>query len=112
ILTDEAQELHDSALVIDGHNDLPWEIRDQGSASFDKLDISLPQSSLHTDIPRLRKGGVGAQFWSVWVPAYTDEEGTALAMTLEQIEIVKAMLARYPDTFELALTPDDVRRIH
>jgi membrane dipeptidase len=91
---------------------MPWEIRDQGSASFSKLDISQPQPKIHTDIPRLRKGGVGAQFWSVWVPAYTAYDGTALAMTLEQIEIVKAMMARYPDTFELALTPADVRRIH
>lgn len=112
VVTDEAQKIHDSALVVDGHNDLPWEIRDQGSASFEKLDISQPQSSLHTDIPRLRKGGLGAQFWSVWVPTYTSEEGTALATTLEQIQIVKAMIARYPDTFELALTPADVKRIH
>jgi membrane dipeptidase len=111
VLTDEARQLHESSLVDDGHNDMPWEIRDQGSASFTKLDISQPQPKLHTDIPRLRKGGVGAQFWSVWVPAYTAEEGTALAMTLEQIELVKAMIARYPETFELALTPADVERI-
>ncbi|MEX2169296.1 MAG: dipeptidase, partial [Pirellulales bacterium] len=112
VLTDEAQKLHGSSLVVDGHNDLPWEIRDQGSASFTKLDISQPQHKLHTDIPRLRKGGVGAQFWSVWVPPYTADDGTALAMTLEQIELVKVMIARYPETFELALTPEDVKRIY
>lgn len=112
VLTDEAQKIHASSLVIDGHNDMPWEIRDQGSASFTKLDISQPQPTLHTDIPRLRKGGIGAQFWSVWVPAYTADDGTALAMTLEQIELVKAMIARYPETFELALTPEDVNRIY
>src|SRR5215217_4402093 len=63
-LTDTAIKLHKSALMIDGHNDMPWEIRTKGSSSFDKIDISKPQSKLQTDIPRLRQGGVGAQFWS------------------------------------------------
>jgi membrane dipeptidase len=76
------------------------------------LDISKRQEDLHTDIPRLLQGGLGAQFWSVYVPARTAREGTALLQTLEQMKLVKAMITRYPDTFELALTAEDVERIH
>jgi membrane dipeptidase len=112
VLTDAARELHRRSLVVDGHNDMPWEIRTQGSSSFTKLDISQPQPKLHTDIPRLREGGVGAQFWSVWVPVDLGYKGQALATTLEQIELVKLMLDRYPETFELALTTGDIERIH
>jgi membrane dipeptidase len=112
VLTDAARDLHSRSLVIDGHNDMPWEIRKQGSSSFAKMDISRPQPTLQTDIPRLKTGGVGAQFWSVWVPVETGYQGTALATTLEQIDLVKQMMARYPDTFELALTADDIDRIH
>lgn len=111
-LTEAAKKLHESSLVIDGHNDMPWELRKQGSSSFDKMDISKPQPKLQTDIPRLRKGGVGAQFWSVWVPGETGYRGEALSTTLEQIDLVKRMIARYPDTFELALSTDDIERIH
>jgi membrane dipeptidase len=86
-------------------------IRTVGSSTFDRLDIAQPQPQLHTDIPRLRSGGVKAQFWSVSVPADTRRNGTALSATLEQIAIVKAMLARYPETFELALNTDDIQRV-
>lgn len=112
VLSDRARELHSHSLLIDGHNDMPWEIRKQGSSSFEKMDISQPQPKLQTDIPRLRQGGVGAQFWSVWVPVELGYKGTALSTTLEQIELVKQMIARYPDTFALALTADDIERIH
>jgi membrane dipeptidase len=111
VLTDEARKLHAETLLIDGHNDLPWELRQQARGQFDKLDISKVQKSLQTDIPRLRQGGVGAQFWSVWVPGETSKRGAALSTTIEQIELVKAMIARYPETFELALTVDDIQRI-
>ena len=111
VLTDAARRIHAKALLIDGHNDLPWELRAQGSLSFEKLDLAQPQKTLQTDIPRLRQGGVGAQFWSVYVPAITAYDGTALIATLEQIEMVDAMIDRYPDTFELALTVDDINRI-
>lgn len=111
VVSDEARVIHGRSYVFDGHNDLPWEIRERGSRSFDKLDISQSQPQIHTDIPRLRAGGVGAQFWSVYVPAHTVASGLAHQMTLEQIEIVQAMLAKYPETFELALTSDDVVRI-
>lgn len=104
-------ELHRSCLMIDGHNDLPWEIRTKGSSDFSKLDISQPQPTLQTDLPRAREGGLDAQFWSVWVPAELDGTGKALSTTLEQIELVKLMLKRYPDALGLALTADDIERV-
>jgi membrane dipeptidase len=107
----EAKAIHSRGFVFDGHNDLPWIVRTDASRSFDKLDISKPQPKIHTDIPRLKTGGVGAQYWSVFVPADTLRTGVAHQTTLEQIEIVKAMVARYPETFELALNSDDVNRI-
>lgn len=110
-LTEAAAQLHASALLIDGHNDLPWEIRKNGSSDFSKLDISQTQESLQTDIPRLRKGGLKAQFWSVWVPVEYGYQGTALGTTIEQIKLVKSMVARYPNDFALALTADDIERV-
>jgi membrane dipeptidase len=112
VLTDAARELHNSSLVIDGHNDMPWEIRTNGNSNFDKLDISQPQPKLQTDIPKLREGGVDAQFWSVWVPVEAGYRGEALSTTLEQIDLVKKMVARYPETFELAYSAADIERIH
>ncbi len=90
--------------LIDGHNDLPWEIRDRFKGDLSAVDLSSDtarlafqagQWPLMTDIPRLRAGHVGAQFWSVWVP--TDVKGfQAVQVTLEQIDVVKRMTARYP----------------
>ncbi len=111
VVSERAQKIHDAATLIDGHNDLPWALRENGSPSFEKLDIAAACPSLHTDIPRLRKGGVKAQFWSVYVPASTRLKGGALQTTLEQIAIVEAMIARYPDVFEMARTADDIERI-
>ncbi|REK12910.1 MAG: membrane dipeptidase [Planctomycetota bacterium] len=111
IVSDEARRIHESAILIDGHNDLPWAIRSNGSSSFTRMNIAEPQPKLHTDIPRLRAGGLKAQFWSVWVPAGTRHDGKSLSTTLEQIDIVRAMIERYPDTFELALTAEDIERI-
>lgn len=100
--------------LIDGHNDVPWQYR-RLKAGFDTLDLardtSQPPARMATDIPRLRAGGVGGQFWSVYIPtAYTN--GTAVQAVIEQIDLVHRMIARYPDTFELALTADDIERIH
>ena len=88
VVSEAARELHNSCLLIDGHNDLPWEIRQQGSSDFTKLDIGQRQPTLQTDLPRAREGGLKAQFWSVWVPAELDGTGKALSTTLEQIELV------------------------
>ncbi|MCB9937482.1 MAG: membrane dipeptidase [Planctomycetaceae bacterium] len=110
-LTDAASQVHKAGFVFDGHNDLPWAIRTNASSSFAKLDISQPQPTLNTDIARLRQGNAGAQFWSVYVPAETSKRGNALLQTLEQIELVQAMMERYPETFEFARTVDDIERI-
>ncbi len=99
--------IHDQALVIDGHNDLPWALREAGGLA--KFDLKQPQSSFNTDIPRLRQGNVGAQFWSAYVPVSTKQDGTAVKTTLEQIELIHQMVARYPDTFEMALNPTEIR---
>jgi membrane dipeptidase len=111
VLTDEGRRVHFGSFVFDGHNDLPWEMRTKADSSFDKRDIRQAQPRMHTDIPRLKAGGVGAQFWSVYVPAETAKRGTALANTLEQIQLVKTMIERYPDVFEAARTAADVERI-
>ena len=101
--------------LIDGHNDLPWEYRERVKNHLAQIDIRQDQSKLakplHTDIPRLRQGRLGAQFWSVYVPA-TLKGADALQATLEQIDVVHRIDAAYPDVFALALTADDVVRIH
>ena len=106
--------------LIDGHNDLPWEIRERFKSDPAAVDLKsdtthLPfppeGAALMTDIPRLRAGQVGGQFWSVWIP--TQMQGfEAVQTTLEQIDLVKRMAARYPGDFEMAYTAADVRRIH
>jgi membrane dipeptidase len=95
--------------LIDGHNDLPYELRDRFGGSFDSLDIAMPQPTVMTDIPRLKEGLVGAQFWSTWTPS--DAERPA-RMGMEQVDVVHRMVARYPGVFEWASTADDIVRIH
>ncbi|KUF19452.1 dipeptidase [Streptomyces silvensis] len=94
--------------VVDGHNDLPWALREKAGYDIDRLDIAADQTGLlHTDIARLRAGGVGAQFWSVYVR--TDMAGdTAVSATLEQIDCVRQLLARYPGDLRAALTAADM----
>ena len=111
-LTSEALAIHREAIVIDGHNDLPWQLRSRADGSFSRLDISRPQKKLHTDIPRLRQGGVGAQFWAAYVPAETLKGADAVKATLEQIDVIHRMAETYPDTFEMAYSVADIRRIH
>ena len=123
-----AQEVSDRRLdrvltqtpLIDGHNDLPWEIRERFGGDLAKVDLSantaaLPAPSgslpMMTDIPRLRRGRVGAQFWSVFIPV--EMKGPqAVQATLEQIDLVKAMCARYPHDLAMAYTAADIRRLH
>ncbi len=107
---DAATRLHKSVPLIDGHNDLPWQYREKVKRKFSELDVSKPQPQLMTDIARLREGGVGAQFWSVYVPA--DFEGAdAVPATLEQIDVVYELVRLHPLAFEVALTADDVERV-
>jgi len=96
--------------VFDGHNDLAWALRKQVSYDMSRRDIAVHRSELHTDIPRLRAGGVGAQFFSVYVPG-TLVGGAAVTATLEQIDCVTNIVAAYPETFEVARTAGDVRRV-
>jgi len=110
-ISERALKIHHSGLLFDGHNDLPWQMRNTGQSSFNVLDIAQPQPELHTDIPRLRAGGVKAQFWSVYVPAGTDLTGDALLQTLQQIDIVHQMHRRYRDVFQLASTADEIEQI-
>jgi membrane dipeptidase len=111
VLTDEARALHKDCLLVDGHNDLPWQYREKKDLSFLTLDISRPQKGIHTDIPRLREGGVGAQFWAAFVPVSTTKEHIAIKQTLEQIDVIHRFVRAYPDTFEFARTADDIIRI-
>jgi membrane dipeptidase len=100
--------------LIDGHNDLPWALRQNHGNDPHAVDLTAnldASTDLHTDIPRLRAGGVGAQFWSVYVPATMTPPDAAVA-TFEQIDTVKRIVAAHPDTFELATTAADVERIH
>ena len=106
--------------LIDGHNDLPWEIRDRFKSDLAAVDLKsdtthLPfpdgASPLMTDIPRLHAGHMGGQFWSVWIPSAV-KGYEAVQITLEQIDLVKRMAARYPGDLEMAYTAADVRRIH
>ena len=105
----QAKLLHAKYPLIDGHNDLPWGMR-RRPGGFDEFEIRLRQETGQTDIPRIREGGLGGQFWSVYVP--TSLPGAeAVEATMQQIEIVHAMADRYPDVFEVAYTADDVMRI-
>src|SRR5579871_1792117 len=111
-VTDEARRIHRKALLIDGHNDLPYQFREKGDLSFERIDITKPQPRLHTDIPRLRQGGVGAQFWSAYVSTHTMKTGTAVRETLEQIDVIHRMVKAHPDTFAMAYSVDDILRVH
>ncbi|WCT72571.1 dipeptidase [Sphingomonas naphthae] len=101
--------------LIDGHNDLPWELRKRLDAKTGYPDIAAGTDAgaepLHTDIARLHAGGVGAQFWSAWIPAKLSGDA-AIRTTLEEIDIIRLTVARYPRDLELATTADDIVRIH
>lgn len=113
---EQANEILGRVPLFDGHNDLPWQYRGRVDYRFSALDLRDTRSAgaddpekepPHTDIRRLREGRVGAQWWSVYSPADTTEPEAVLA-TLEQIDFVHGMIDRFPDTFALALTADDV----
>lgn len=94
--------------IIDGHNDLPWEIRVRPESMMDVDKYPLrTRAPGHTDFARLRAGGVGGQFWSVYIPGEARDSGYA-RMQLEQLDIVRRMIATYPDDLQLALSADDV----
>ncbi|GLS00704.1 membrane dipeptidase [Brevundimonas denitrificans] len=109
-----ARRILERTPLIDGHNDLPWALRQNHGNDPHAVDLTTnldASTLLHTDIPRLRAGGMGGQFWSVYVPATLAPPDAAVA-TFEQIDTVKRLVAAYPDVFELATTADDIQRIH
>lgn len=103
-----ASAIHGTLPVVDGHNDLPWEIRVRADGSLDRADPRTRLHGYHTDLPRLIEGGVGVQFWSVFVPAWTRH---ALSVTHEQIDLVTRMSDLAADLTELAADASDARRI-
>jgi membrane dipeptidase len=107
---DNARALLRRSPLVDGHNDLAWALREAGSQDLAGTNLAGPVGFTHTDLPRLAEGGVGAQFWSVYVPVSLAGEA-AVAVTLEQIDFVHRMAGRYPDRLELALSAADVERI-
>ncbi|HYN10180.1 MAG TPA: membrane dipeptidase [Vicinamibacterales bacterium] len=111
-LVERARRLLRDTPVIDGHNDYPWEIRQRAEGDLAKLDLRVSQPVIMTDLPRLKAGGVGGQFWSVYVPSPPPgtDPATSVTQTLEQIDVVHRMVARYPDALTLALTADDIER--
>jgi membrane dipeptidase len=104
---DRAREVLSRSPILDGHNDLPWALRERG---LDAVDLTAGIADTHTDLPRLRAGGVGAQFWSVFVPASLAGD-SAVAATLEQVDLARRMIAGYPGALEFAATAADVERI-
>ncbi len=113
-MKDISQILRETPL-IDGHNDLPWQFRKLSSNGVDGIELAGDTTHLTppaaTDLKRLKAGGVGGQFWAVYVPASMSGAEAVVAL-LEQIDCVHRFVARYPDSLELALTADDVVRIH
>ncbi len=92
--------------ILDGHNDLPIAMRELNGYDLDAYPIDVAQTQTFTDLVRLRAGGVGGQFWSVYVPCSAGD--AAVQMTIEQVDFVLRMVARYSDELALALTADDV----
>ena len=109
VLTDEALAIQKEAILVDGHNDLPWQFRTKKDFSFRFLDLSKRLKETHTDIPRLKEGGVGAQFWAAYVPV--EHKKSAVKETLEQIDVILRFIHDYPADFEFAGSVDDILRV-
>ena len=105
-----AREILADTPLIDGHNDVAWALRKKVGLATSEVDLREPQPDLDTDIPRLRAGRVGGQFWSVWVPAELPEP-EAVVKALEQIDIIHGLIERYPEAFGLATTADEVEAV-
>jgi membrane dipeptidase len=110
----EVLEILQTVPLVDGHNDTPWSIRSRTGnrlEGFDFHNTTALERPMQTDIDRMRRGGVGGIFWSVWIPVELDG-ADAVTAVLEQIDLVHRLTAAYPDDLEIALTADNVRRIH
>jgi membrane dipeptidase len=107
-ISERAKQVHAAGMLFDGHNDLPWRLRAEGDFALTKFDLARRLDSGQTDIPRLREGGVKAQFWSVYIPS---EHPDPARTVTEQIDLVRRLAERYPDALEMAYTADDIERI-
>ena len=105
-MSDDLRDLLAAHPVIDGHNDLLWTMRELNGYDFAAYDVGQPQTQTHTDLPRLRAGGVGAQFWSVFVPCSEGER--SVLSTLEQVDAAYSLIGRYADDLAPATTADEV----
>ena len=105
---ERAAALLRSSPLVDGHNDLPWALRLLYGGDLSKADVSRPHPATHTDLPRLRAGGVGAQFWSVYVPSALPGP-EAVTAVLEQVALVHRLVAQHSDTLGLAVTAEQAR---
>lgn len=108
-LDDQVLALLRESPLVDGHNDLPWALWKQADRDLDRMDVSAPQPSLHTDLDRMRAGGVGIQFWSVFVECELTGPD-AVAAVVEQVFLVRRLCERYPDRLRLATTADEARK--
>ncbi|HVT43268.1 MAG TPA: dipeptidase [Thermoanaerobaculia bacterium] len=100
--------------LVDGHNDLPWVILERLAGDLSRIDLrdtSRLDPPVHTDLPRLRRGGVGAQFWSVYVPVEL-RGADAVKATIEQIDLVRRFTELHSETLALAFSADDIVGIH
>jgi membrane dipeptidase len=107
-VSERARRVHAAGLLFDGHNDLPWRLREEGDVRFDSIDLARRLSAGQTDIPRMREGGLKAQFWSVYIPS---EHPNPARTVIEQIDLVHRMVERYPDDLAMAYSADDVERV-
>jgi membrane dipeptidase len=107
-VSEHARRVHAAGMLFDGHNDLPWRLRTDGDFALSRFDLSQRLDSGQTDIPRLREGGVKAQFWSVYIPS---EHPNPARTVTEQIDLVRRIVQRYPNAFEMAYSSSDVERI-
>ncbi len=106
----KARQLQREVPLIDGHNDFPWQVMRYADKDLSRRDMAERLEETHTDLPRLREGQVGGQFWVVY-PAWRLSEKEALSFSMESFDVIFRMLDRYPDDLELALKADDAKRI-
>lgn len=110
-LLEQAQAILQDSPLIDGHNDLPTRLLELVGGDLSKTDLTVRQPELPADLPRLRQGRVGAQFWAAFVPSTTMATGGALRHALAEIDVIHRLVASYPE-LELALSADDIERSH
>lgn len=112
ILTEEALQIHRAAIVVDGHNDLPFKIRIKGPSALKTLDLMTNQPEFQTDIPRMVKGGIGAQFWIAvgWMGKQGNGRSGS-SYCLEEIDLIHKMTEKYSPVLEMAYSADDIIRI-